>query len=80
MYEWILFQFATAKAGIILVSLNTAYQASEVDFTLKKVQCNAVVCPTSFRTQKYCEMLREICPEIGTTPAAMIKSSRFESI
>uniref|UniRef100_H3C321 Medium-chain acyl-CoA ligase ACSF2, mitochondrial n=1 Tax=Tetraodon nigroviridis TaxID=99883 RepID=H3C321_TETNG len=65
MYEWILFQFATAKAGIILVSLNTAYQANEVEFALKKVQCNAVVCPTSFRTQKYCEMLREICPEIG---------------
>uniref|UniRef100_H3BXQ2 Medium-chain acyl-CoA ligase ACSF2, mitochondrial n=1 Tax=Tetraodon nigroviridis TaxID=99883 RepID=H3BXQ2_TETNG len=38
MYEWILFQFATAKAGIILVSLNTAYQANEVEFALKKVQ------------------------------------------
>lgn len=25
MYEWILFQFASAKAGIILVSLGTAY-------------------------------------------------------
>ncbi|XP_029692032.1 acyl-CoA synthetase family member 2, mitochondrial-like isoform X2 [Takifugu rubripes] len=80
MYEWILFQFATAKAGIILVSLNTAYQANEVDLALKKVQCNAVVCPTSFRSQKYCEMLREICPEIGTTPAAMIKSSRLPDL
>uniref|UniRef100_A0A671Z083 Medium-chain acyl-CoA ligase ACSF2, mitochondrial n=1 Tax=Sparus aurata TaxID=8175 RepID=A0A671Z083_SPAAU len=36
-YEWILFQFASAKAGIILVSLNPAYQAKEIDFTLKKV-------------------------------------------
>uniref|UniRef100_H3CF56 Medium-chain acyl-CoA ligase ACSF2, mitochondrial n=1 Tax=Tetraodon nigroviridis TaxID=99883 RepID=H3CF56_TETNG len=80
MYEWILFQFATAKAGIILVSLNTAYQANELDFALKKVQCNAVVCPTSFRTQKYCEMLREICPEIGATPAGVIRSPRLPDL
>nr|XP_046271184.1 medium-chain acyl-CoA ligase ACSF2, mitochondrial-like [Scatophagus argus] len=79
-YEWILFQFASAKAGIILVSLNPAYQVREVDFTLKKVQCNAVVCPTRFKTQNYCEMLREICPEIDTTPAGMIKSSRLPDL
>uniref|UniRef100_G3P9K5 Medium-chain acyl-CoA ligase ACSF2, mitochondrial n=1 Tax=Gasterosteus aculeatus TaxID=69293 RepID=G3P9K5_GASAC len=36
-YEWILFQFATAKAGIIQVSLNPAYQVKEVEFTLKQV-------------------------------------------
>ncbi|XP_041812376.1 medium-chain acyl-CoA ligase ACSF2, mitochondrial-like [Chelmon rostratus] len=79
-YEWILFQFASAKAGIILVSLNVAYQAKEVDFTLKKVQCKAVVCPTRFKTQHFCEMLREICPEINTTPAGMIKSSRLPDL
>ncbi|XP_070704058.1 medium-chain acyl-CoA ligase ACSF2, mitochondrial-like [Pempheris klunzingeri] len=75
-YEWILFQFASAKAGIILVSLNPAYQVKEVDFTLKKVQCNAVVCPARFKTQHFCDMLREICQEVDTTPAGIIKSSR----
>ncbi|KAM9843490.1 medium-chain acyl-CoA ligase ACSF2, mitochondrial-like isoform 2-T2 [Aulostomus maculatus] len=79
-YEWILFQFATAEAGIILVSLNPAYQLKEVEFTLKKVQCKAVVCPTRFKTQQFCEMLREICPEISTTPAAAIKSSRLPDL
>ncbi|XP_074512606.1 medium-chain acyl-CoA ligase ACSF2, mitochondrial-like [Sebastes fasciatus] len=79
-YEWILFQFASAKAGIILVSLNVAYQVKEVEFTLKQVQCKAVVCPTSFKTQHFCEMLRELCPEIDTTPAGMIKSSRLPDL
>lgn len=80
IYEWILFQFASAKAGIILVSLNPAYQVKEVEFTLKKVQCKAVVCPTRFKTQNFCEMLREICPEIDTTPEGMIKSSRVPDL
>ncbi|XP_067427033.1 medium-chain acyl-CoA ligase ACSF2, mitochondrial-like [Thunnus thynnus] len=79
-YEWILFQFASAKAGIILVSLNPAYQVKEVEFTLKKVQCKAVVCPTRFKTQNFCEMLREICPEIDTTPVGAIKSSRVPDL
>ncbi|XP_075889197.1 medium-chain acyl-CoA ligase ACSF2, mitochondrial-like [Nelusetta ayraudi] len=79
-YEWILFQFASAKAGIIMVSLNTAYQAREVDFALKKVQCKAVVCPTTFKTQNYCDMLREICPEISTSNERMIKSSRLPDL
>uniref|UniRef100_A0A3B4ULH7 Medium-chain acyl-CoA ligase ACSF2, mitochondrial n=1 Tax=Seriola dumerili TaxID=41447 RepID=A0A3B4ULH7_SERDU len=80
IYEWILFQFASAKAGIILVSLNPAYQVKEVEFTLNKVQCKAVVCPTHFKTQKFCEMLREICPEIDLTPAGMVKSSRVPDL
>ncbi|XP_053299055.1 medium-chain acyl-CoA ligase ACSF2, mitochondrial [Pleuronectes platessa] len=79
-YEWILFQFATAKAGIILVSLNPAYQVKEVEFTLKKVQCKAVVCPTHFKTQKFCEMLREICPDTDLTSAGLIKSSRLPDL
>ncbi|KAM7387222.1 hypothetical protein PAMA_009707 [Pampus argenteus] len=79
-YEWILFQFATAKAGIIMVSLNPAYQLKEVEFTLKKIQCTAVVCPTRFKTQKFCEMLREICPEMDTSPAGAIKSSRVPDL
>ncbi|XP_049418133.1 medium-chain acyl-CoA ligase ACSF2, mitochondrial-like [Epinephelus fuscoguttatus] len=79
-YEWILFQFASAKAGIILVSLNPAYQVKEVEFTLKKVQCKAVVCPTRFKTQNFCEMLRELCPEIDTAPTGTIKSSRLPDL
>ncbi|XP_049418129.1 medium-chain acyl-CoA ligase ACSF2, mitochondrial-like isoform X8 [Epinephelus fuscoguttatus] len=61
-YEWILFQFASAKAGIILV------------------QCKAVVCPTHFKTQNFCEMLRELCPEINTAPTGTIKSSRLPDL
>ncbi|XP_037544988.1 medium-chain acyl-CoA ligase ACSF2, mitochondrial-like [Nematolebias whitei] len=80
IYEWILFQFASAKAGIILVPLNPAYQVEEVIFTLQKVQCKAVLCPTSFKTQNFCEMLREICPGIDTMPIGMIKSSRVPDL
>lgn len=44
-----------------------------------QVQCNAVVCPSSFKTQNYCEMLRELCPEISTASAGLINSSRLDT-
>uniref|UniRef100_A0A8C2ZP72 Medium-chain acyl-CoA ligase ACSF2, mitochondrial n=1 Tax=Cyclopterus lumpus TaxID=8103 RepID=A0A8C2ZP72_CYCLU len=62
------------------VSLNPAYQVKEVEFTLKQVQCKAVVCPTRFKTQHFCEMLRELCPEIDTTPGGLIQSSRLPDL
>ncbi|GLD60015.1 acyl-CoA synthetase family member 2, mitochondrial-like protein [Lates japonicus] len=79
-YEWVLFQFATARAGIILVSVNPAYQLQEVEFALRKVGCKAIVCPTQFKTQKYCDMLRQICPEIESSSPGDIKSARLPDL
>ncbi|XP_071028737.1 medium-chain acyl-CoA ligase ACSF2, mitochondrial-like [Oncorhynchus clarkii lewisi] len=79
-YHWILFQFATAKAGIILVSINPAYQLKELEFTLGKVQCNAVVCPNQFKTQRFCDTLRQICPEMDTAESGVFRSSRLPDL
>ncbi|XP_026207074.1 medium-chain acyl-CoA ligase ACSF2, mitochondrial isoform X1 [Anabas testudineus] len=79
-YEWVLFQFATAKAGIILVSVNPAYQLQEVEFALRKVGCKAVVCPTQFKTQKYCDMLKQICPEMESSSPGDLKSARLPDL
>ncbi|XP_053530850.1 medium-chain acyl-CoA ligase ACSF2, mitochondrial isoform X2 [Ictalurus punctatus] len=79
-YEWILFQFATAKAGIIMVSLNPAYKVSELTFALRKVQCNAVVCPTQFKSQRFYDMLRQICPELNTAVSGSIRSASLPDL
>lgn len=40
--EWVLTQFATAKAGLILVNINSAYRRSELEYVLEHVQCVGV--------------------------------------
>ncbi|XP_060108451.1 medium-chain acyl-CoA ligase ACSF2, mitochondrial [Heteronotia binoei] len=79
-YEWTLMQFATAQAGIILVSVNPAYQANELDFVLKKVGCKALVFPTQFKTQKYYEILKQICPELGLSNPGALKSKNLPEL
>ena len=41
--EWTLTQFATAKAGLVLVNVNPAYRRSELEYAMNKVECKALV-------------------------------------
>ena len=40
--EWVLTQFATAKAGLILVNINPAYRLAELEYALNKSGCMAL--------------------------------------
>ena len=59
-------QFATAKAGLVLVNINPAYRLSELEYALNKVECAALVTAVRFKTSDYLGMLRELAPEIDS--------------
>lgn len=79
-YAWVLMQLATAHAGIILVSVNPAYQAMELEYSLKLVGCKALVFPKQFKTQQYYDILKQICPELDTCPPGALKSQRLPEL
>ncbi len=60
--EWAVTQFATAKAGLILVTINPAYRLSEVEYALNKVGCVGLITAVAFKTSDYVGMLRELGP------------------
>lgn len=60
--EWTIVQFATARIGAILVTINPAYRTSEVEYALNKVGCTVLVTAPAFKTSQYVEMLRELGP------------------
>jgi fatty-acyl-CoA synthase len=51
--EWALTQFAAARAGLVLVTINPAYRLSELEFALNKVGCAALVTATGFKNSDY---------------------------
>ncbi|WP_066453591.1 AMP-binding protein [Castellaniella caeni] len=63
--EWALIQFATAKAGMILVNINPAYRSSELEYTLNKVQISALVAAESFKSSNYVEIVESLLPEVA---------------
>jgi fatty-acyl-CoA synthase len=63
--EWVIAQFASAKAGLILVNINPAYRKSELSYTLSKVACKALILASAFKSSDYIGMLNEIAPAIA---------------
>jgi fatty-acyl-CoA synthase len=62
--EWVVAQFATAKAGLILVNINPAYRVTELEYALGKAGCVALITAARFKTSNYLEMLREAAPRL----------------
>src|SRR3954452_8865426 len=54
--EWVLVQYATAKAGIILVNVNPAYRTSELEYALNQSGCRMLIAAPSFKTSDYSAM------------------------
>ncbi|MDH3806403.1 MAG: AMP-binding protein, partial [Gammaproteobacteria bacterium] len=48
--EWLLAQFGSAYAGLILVNVNPAYRAPELEYALNKVGCRALITETQFKS------------------------------
>ncbi|WP_137863055.1 MULTISPECIES: AMP-binding protein [unclassified Sphingomonas] len=62
--EWTLTQFAAARAGLILVTINPAYRTSEASFTMAKVGLAALVFVDRFKTSDYAAMVAELAPDL----------------
>ena len=78
--EWTLTQFAAAKAGLILVTINPAYRLSELEFALAKVGCAAIVTATAFKTSNYMEMLNTLMPELARAEPGDLHSARLPQL
>ncbi|HEX8741439.1 MAG TPA: AMP-binding protein [Casimicrobiaceae bacterium] len=78
--EWVLTQFATAKAGLVLVNINPAYRRVELEYALKKVGCRALVLSPSFKTSDYLTILHEVAPEIATSPPGKLHAAALPDL
>ncbi len=78
--EWAVTQFATAKAGLILVNINPAYRLSEAEYALNKVGCKALVTAIAHKTSEYLHMLRELAPELAAARPGDLQAKRLPAL
>lgn len=78
--EWVVTQFATAKAGLILVNINPAYRLAELEYALNKVDCRALVTATSFKTSDYVGMLNTLAPELQRAEPGHLNAARLPAL
>jgi len=75
--EWIITQFATAKAGIIMVNINPAYRTHELEYALRQSETQTLLLLDRFKGSNYAKMFYEVCPEAKTSKPGNIHSDKL---
>ena len=78
--EWLTTQYATAKAGIILVTINPAYRVHELAYVLEQSGCRGLVLQNQFKTSDYEAMVCELCPDLASCAAGNLESDKFTNL
>ena len=78
--EWVVTQFATAKAGIILVNINPAYRLTELEYALNKVGCKGLITAAAFKSSDYLGMLRNLAPELDRGEPGALQATRLPDL
>ncbi len=78
--EWVITQFATAKIGAILVNINPLNRAFELNHVLRQSECQTLLMIDGFRDANYVSILREICPEIGSSAPGNLQSENLPDL
>ena len=78
--EWLVSQYATAKAGLILVTINPAYRVAEVEYALNKVGCAVLITAPAFKSSDYLGMLRALAPELDRARPGELKAERIPTL
>lgn len=75
--DWLTFLFATAKIGVVLVTINTAYKSHELEYVMKQSDMKAIALIDGFRDVDYVRTIYQLVPELKDHERGNLKSRRF---
>jgi len=78
--DWSTFMFATAKIGAILVTVNTSYKLTEVEYLIKNADLHTLCIIDGFRDSDYVNMIFELVPELKSCVRGELSSNRFPEL
>ncbi len=78
--EWMITQYAAARAGAILVNINPAYRLRELEYALTHSGVSVLVTARRFRSTDYVETLLALMPELGTPGTGPLQAQRAPAL
>lgn len=70
---WVALQFATAKIGAVLLTVNTNYRESELKYLLNQSECENLFIMDGFRDHDYVQTTYQLIPELRTLPRGQLR-------
>ena len=78
--EWVLIQYATARIGAILVTINPAYRSSELEYVLNQSQISVLVAVESFLTSDYRSMIDGVWDRVPAERVIYLHSADWSEL
>jgi fatty-acyl-CoA synthase len=78
--QWVVLQYATAKIGAVLVTINPAYRPFELKYVLRQSDAAALLLVEQFKSSNYFQMLAEVCPQANSAAPGQINSPDFPKL
>jgi fatty-acyl-CoA synthase len=75
--DWLTIMFSTAKVGAILVTVNTSYKLSELEYLIRNADLQTICIIDGYRDSDYVGMLFDLVPELKTSERGCLKSEKF---
>jgi fatty-acyl-CoA synthase len=75
--DWLTLLFATAKIGVVAVTVNTSYRIHELEYLVKQSDIKALCLIDGFRDIDYVGIINELVPELKSSERGRLKSARF---
>lgn len=75
--HWVTLQFAVARIGAILITVNINYKISEIEYILRQSEAENIFIIDGYRDTDYVSILYELVPELKTQPRDRLRSERF---
>ena len=75
--DWLTFMYATAKIGVVMVTMNPVYKSHELDYVLKQSDMKALCIVDSYRDVDYVETVRGLVPESLTQERGHLHSEEY---
>jgi fatty-acyl-CoA synthase len=79
-YEWVVVQYATARIGAVLVNINPAYRASELEYVLNQSGIGTLVLARGFRGADYVQMLEAVRPRCPVLKQAIVIEDGWDTL
>jgi fatty-acyl-CoA synthase len=74
---WVLLQFATARIGVVLVTVNPSYRTNELAFVMKQADLKGLALIDQYKTTHYFDAVREAIPELASSQPGKLHSEAF---
>ncbi len=75
--EWVILQFATAKIGAVLVTVNTAYKSAELEYILNQSDTTTLFLVKAFKDTDYVATLNDVAPELATAQPGALSTAKL---